>query len=189
VAVAASERQVVEAVPKRLFVAGEWREASGGGEFAVEDPATGEVLCRVADATAEDALAALAAADRAQRDWADTPPNERAELLWRAFEELRRRADELALLMTLEMGKALAESRAEVLYAAEFFRWFSGEALRLDGYVKRSGDGRSRLIVTREPVGPCLLITPWNFPLAMGTRKISVRRWRRAARWSGSPPS
>lgn len=171
-AVAASERQVVEAVPKRLFVAGEWREASGGGEFAVEDPATGEVLCRVADATAEDALAALAAADRAQRGWADTPPNERAELLWRAFEELRRRADELALLMTLEMGKALAESRAEVLYAAEFFRWFSGEALRLDGYVKRSGDGRSRLIVTREPVGPCLLITPWNFPLAMGTRKI-----------------
>lgn len=171
-AVAAAAREVVEAVPKALLIAGEWRSATGGGRFAVEDPATGEALCEVADATSSDALQALAAAADAQASWARSAPNERAEILWRAFERLRARADELALLMTLEMGKPLAESRAEILYAAEFFRWFSGEALRLDGYLKRSGDARSRILVAREPVGPCLFVTPWNFPTAMGTRKI-----------------
>ena len=99
-------------------------------------------------------------------------PNERSEILYRAFELLNERADELALLMTLEMGKAVAESKAEITYAAEFFRWFSGEALRIDGYYKTAGNGASRVLVMRQPVGPCYFITPWNFPNAMGTRKI-----------------
>ena len=112
------------------------------------------------------------AAAEAQADWAATPPNERSEILYRAFTMLNERADDLALLMTLEMGKSLAESKGEIAYAAEFFRWFSGEALRLDGYLKNAGNGQSRVLVMRQPVGPCYFITPWNFPTAMGTRKI-----------------
>lgn len=166
------ERRVVEAVPKQLLIGGTWRDATGGRTFAVEDPATGATLCEVADATPEDALAALDAAVAAQESWAATPPNERSEILHRAFLMLGERADELALLMTLEMGKALAESKGEIAYAAEFFRWFSGEALRIDGYFKTAGNGQSRVLVMRQPVGPCFFITPWNFPNAMGTRKI-----------------
>lgn len=167
-----TETSVIDAVPKQLLIGGQWRDATGQQTFAVEDPATGEVLCEVADATADDARAALDAAVAAQASWAATPPNERSEILHRAFLALGERADELALLMTLEMGKAVAESKGEIAYAAEFFRWFSGEALRVDGYYKTAGNGQSRVLVMRQPVGPCYFITPWNFPNAMGTRKI-----------------
>jgi succinate-semialdehyde dehydrogenase/glutarate-semialdehyde dehydrogenase len=166
------ERKVIEAVPKQLLIGGEWRDATGGATFGVEDPSTGETICEVADATPDDARAALDAAVAAQASWAATPPNERSEILHRAFLALGEQADELALLMTLEMGKALGESKGEIAYAAEFFRWFSGEALRIDGYYKTAGNGQSRVLVMRQPVGPCYFITPWNFPNAMGTRKI-----------------
>ena len=171
-AVATQEQQVLDAVPKQLYVGGEWRDASEGGTLEVEDPATGEPLCEVADSTPDDAIAALDAAVAAQPEWAAAPPNERSEILYRAFEALGERADELALLMTLEMGKAVAESKAEIAYAAEFFRWFSGEALRVEGYFKAAGNAQSRVLVMRQPVGPSFFITPWNFPTAMGTRKI-----------------
>ena len=169
---ATEEHRVVEAVPKRLLIGGEWRDADGGGTFTVEDPSTGEPLCEVADGSADDALAALGAAADAQEEWAAHAPRERGEILRRSFEALNDRADELAVLMTLEMGKPLAESRAEVIYAAEFFRWFSEEAVRADGRYTVSADGTHRTIVMTRPIGPCLLITPWNFPMAMGTRKI-----------------
>jgi succinate-semialdehyde dehydrogenase / glutarate-semialdehyde dehydrogenase len=170
--IATEEQAILDSVPKELPIGGEWREASSGERLAVEDPSTGEVLCEIPDATPDDARAALDAAASAQPEWAATPPNERGEILWRAFEALRERTDELALLMTLEMGKAVAESKAEIAYAAEFFRWFSGEALRLEGYYKVAGNAQSRVLVMRQPVGPCFFITPWNFPTAMGTRKI-----------------
>jgi succinate-semialdehyde dehydrogenase/glutarate-semialdehyde dehydrogenase len=163
---------VLDRVPTGLYIGGEWRAAAGGGTLAVEDPGTGEVLAEVADATADDARAALAAAQAAQAAWAAYPPRERGEILRRAFAELMERQEELALLMTLEMGKPLAESRAEIAYAAEFFRWFAEEAVRIDGRFATAPDGRSKLLVMKQPVGPCLLITPWNFPMAMGTRKI-----------------
>ena len=169
---ATQEQAVIDAVPKQLLIGGEWRDASGGDTLAVEDPATGETLCEVADATPDDAKAALDAACAAQKEWAATPPNERSEILYRAFEALGERAEELATLMTLEMGKTIAESKAEIAYSAEFFRWFSGEALRIDGNYKVAGNGASRVLVMRQPVGPCYFITPWNFPNAMGTRKI-----------------
>jgi len=156
-----------------LLIGGEWREAIGGATLAVEDPATGKPIAEVPNGGADDALAALEAASQAQESWSRTAPNVRSEILYRAFEAIRERADELALTITREMGKALQESRAEVAYAAEFFRWFAGEALRIDGNYKVSGDGASRMLVVRQPVGPCLLITPWNFPLAMGARKVS----------------
>jgi succinate-semialdehyde dehydrogenase/glutarate-semialdehyde dehydrogenase len=167
---ALAERDVVAAIPQGIWIGGEWRDT--GKTLAVEDPATGEVLTEVADASAEDALAALDAAAGAQEAWAAHPPRERGEILRRAFEELMARQDELALLMTLEMGKPLAESRAEIAYAAEFFRWFAEEAVRIDGRFATAPNGASRLLVMKQPVGPCLLITPWNFPMAMGTRKI-----------------
>ncbi|HEY5054475.1 MAG TPA: NAD-dependent succinate-semialdehyde dehydrogenase [Solirubrobacterales bacterium] len=166
----AAEATLVDRVPKGLFIAGDW--LSTPDTVTVEDPSTGEVLAEVADATEQDALAGLAAADGAQGRWAATAPRERGEILRRAYEEIIARRDELALLMTLEMGKPLAESRGEVAYAAEFFRWFAEEAVRIDGRYADSPDGTSRLLVMKQPVGPCLLITPWNFPLAMGTRKI-----------------
>jgi succinate-semialdehyde dehydrogenase/glutarate-semialdehyde dehydrogenase len=169
---ATSERAVVGAVTPRLFIGGQWREATGGATFAVEDPATGEVLTEVADATPEDGLAALGAAVAAQAEWAAHPPRERGEILRRAFEALNDRADELALLMTLEMGKPVAESKTEIAYAAEFFRWFAEEAVRVDGRYAVAPNGKGRLLTMRQPVGPCVLITPWNFPMAMGTRKI-----------------
>ena len=170
--IATREQGVVDGVEKRLYIGGEWREAGGGATFAVQDPATGESLCEVADATPDDAKAALDAAVAKQAEWAATPPNERGDILWRAFEMLTERADDLALLMTLEMGKAVAESKAEITYAAEFFRWFSGEALRIDGNYKVAGNAASRVLVMRQPVGPSFFITPWNFPNAMGTRKL-----------------
>lgn len=167
-----TEEGVVAAAPKRLLIGGEWRDASGGATFAVDDPSTGEPLCEIADATADDARAALDAACQAQAGWAATPPNARSEILQSAFELMAERSDELALLMTLEMGKSVTESRGEIAYAAEFLRWNAGEALRLTGDFKVAGNGASRVMVMRQPVGPCYLITPWNFPTAMGTRKI-----------------
>jgi succinate-semialdehyde dehydrogenase/glutarate-semialdehyde dehydrogenase len=167
-----SERRVIDGVKKSLFIDGEWREAAGGDTMVVEDPSTGEALCEVADARPEDALAALGAASEAQAGWKEHPPRERGEILRRAFEKIMRRTDELALLMTLEMGKPIAESRGEILYAAEFLRWFSEEAVRIDGRYAVAPNGAGRLLTMKQPVGPCLMITPWNFPAAMGTRKI-----------------
>jgi succinate-semialdehyde dehydrogenase/glutarate-semialdehyde dehydrogenase len=166
------EQDVVGKVAKGLFIGGEWRDATGSATLSVEDPSTGESLCDVADATPEDAMAALDAACAVQAEWAATPPRERGEILRRAYEAVVARADELALLMTLEMGKPVAESRAEVLYAADFLRWFSEEAVRIEGRWATAPNGGMRMLTMRQPVGPCLLITPWNFPLAMGTRKI-----------------
>jgi succinate-semialdehyde dehydrogenase / glutarate-semialdehyde dehydrogenase len=171
-AIATKEQSVVDNVAKQLYIGGEWRDASGGETLAIEDPATGEALCEVADGTPEDATAALNAAVAMQAEWAATPPNERSAILYRAFEALNERADDLAVLMTLEMGKTVAESKAEIAYSAEFLRWFSGEALRLDGYYKVAGNGASRVLVMRQPIGPSFFITPWNFPMAMGTRKV-----------------
>jgi succinate-semialdehyde dehydrogenase/glutarate-semialdehyde dehydrogenase len=170
--IATRERTVVDAVNPRLYIGGRWREASGGRTLPVEDPATGEVLCEVADADSDDALAALDAAVAAGAAWAAHPPRERGEILRRAYEVITARVDDLALLMTLEMGKPIAESKAEVAYAAEFFRWFSEEAVRIDGRYSVAPNGKGRLLTMKQPVGPCLLITPWNFPMAMGTRKI-----------------
>ena len=166
------ESTVLAAVPKALFIGGQWRDAAGGKTFPVNDPATEQTLCEVADGTAHDAAAALDAASGAQDDWAQTPPRDRSEILRRAFERLNERSDDLALLMTLEMGKPLKESAGEVSYAAEFFRWFAEEAVRIEGRWSRNPAGPGRLLTMRQPVGPCLLITPWNFPIAMGTRKI-----------------
>ena len=132
-------------------------------------------------------MAALDAAVDKQAEWAATPPNDRAGILWKAFELMVERADELATLMTLEMGKPLAESKAEILYAADFFRWFSGEALRIEGNYKQFANGTSRVLAMRQPVGPALMITPWNFPMAMGTRKVGRRSPPAARPWSSRP--
>lgn len=163
---------VVRDVPKQLFIGGDWRDAESGRTLSVDNPATGEELCQIADASPADGRRAVEAAVAAQAAWAATPPRVRSEILRRAFDIIIARTEDLALLMTLEMGKPLAEARAEVAYGAEFFRWFSEEAVRIDGGMMTAPDGRNRLLVARQPVGPCLLITPWNFPLAMGTRKI-----------------
>jgi succinate-semialdehyde dehydrogenase / glutarate-semialdehyde dehydrogenase len=167
-----SETTAVEAAPTQLFIGGEWRAAGGGETLAVEDPSTGETLVEVADATPDDAAAALDAAVAVQDEWAAHPPRERGEILRRVFEAMTGRADELALLMTLEMGKPLAESKAEIAYAAEFLRWFSEEAVRIEGRFATAPNGVGRLITMKQPVGPCYAITPWNFPAAMGTRKL-----------------
>ncbi|MGH8999458.1 MAG: aldehyde dehydrogenase family protein, partial [Acidimicrobiia bacterium] len=166
------ERAILERVPRQLFIDGKFRDAGDGATFEVEDPATTEVLCSVSDGGADDAGAALDAAAASQPAWAATPPRERGEILRRAFEIITDRSDELALVMTLEMGKPLAESKAEVAYAAEFFRWFAEEAVRISGRYAPVPNGAGRLVTMAQPVGPCLLITPWNFPMAMGTRKI-----------------
>jgi succinate-semialdehyde dehydrogenase/glutarate-semialdehyde dehydrogenase len=167
-----AESDVVAAVPKQLLIGGSWTPAASGRTVAVEDPATGETIAEIADGDATDALAALSAADEAQARWAATPSRERGEILRRSFEALMDNADDLALLMTLEMGKPVAESRGEIAYAAEFFRWFSEEAVRIPGDYRPAPAGGSRMITVRQPVGPVLLITPWNFPMAMATRKI-----------------
>jgi succinate-semialdehyde dehydrogenase / glutarate-semialdehyde dehydrogenase len=166
------ERSVVDAAPKGLFIGGRWRDAGSGATLSVEDPSTGAVLCDVADATADDAVAALDAAAGVQQTWAETAPRERGEIMRRVFDLMTQRSGDLALLMTLEMGKPIAEAEGEVAYAAEFFRWFSEEAVRIDGRWSVNPAGAGRLLTMKHPVGPCLLITPWNFPIAMGTRKI-----------------
>ena len=168
---APEEQKILEQVPKQLYIDGEWRDGSKG-TFSVEDPSTGETLVDVADASEDDAKAALDAAAAAGPEWAAYPPRERGEILRRAFEKIIAHEDELALLMTLEMGKPLKESKAEVAYGAEFLRWFSEQAVRIEGRYATSPNGQGRLLTMQQPVGPCLLITPWNFPLAMGTRKV-----------------
>ncbi len=157
---------------RALFIGGQWRQAASGIRFGVKDPADGSIITEIADASAEDALAALDAAVAAQADWATSAPRDRGEILRRAFELLTERADDFAELMSLEMGKPLAEARGEVTYGAEFFRWFSEEAVRIHGRWMQAPAGGSRLLTIRKPVGPCLFLLPWNFPLAMGTRKI-----------------
>jgi succinate-semialdehyde dehydrogenase / glutarate-semialdehyde dehydrogenase len=171
-AAAADEARVVEGVHKQLLVGGKWRDAEAGRTMPVEDPSTGETIAEVSDASPGDGMAALQAAVAAQESWAATPPRDRGEILRRAFELITERSDDLALLMTLEMGKPLAESKAEIAYGAEFFRWFSEEAVRVAGRYSVAPNGATRLLTMKQPVGPCLMITPWNFPLAMGTRKI-----------------
>ena len=168
----ADEARVLGAVPTDLLIGGKWQPAAQGGTMPVEDPATGQTVAEVASGDASDAMAALEAAHAAQPGWAATPPRERSEILRRAFEALTRDADDLALLMTLEMGKPLAESKAEIAYAADFLRWFAEEAVRIEGDFRTAPNGTARIVVLRQPVGPCLFITPWNFPMAMGTRKI-----------------
>ncbi len=164
------EREVIESVPTGLFIGGTW--TSTAATMAVEDPSTGQVLTEVADATPDEAAAALDAAVEAQPAWAATAPRERSEILARAYALLMEEQERLALIMTLEMGKPLAEARGEIAYAAEFFRWFAEEAVRIDGGYMTAPAGGSRFLVAKQPVGPCILITPWNFPMAMGTRKI-----------------
>jgi succinate-semialdehyde dehydrogenase/glutarate-semialdehyde dehydrogenase len=169
----ARERAVLESVPRGLFIGGSWRDAEGGGTLKVEDPSTGETVAEVADGQPGDAKAALAAAAEAQGEWAVSAPRDRGEILRRAYEAIVAKADELALLMTLEMGKSVAESKAEISYAAEFFRWFSEEAVRIHGRYMVNTTGKGRILTMRQPVGPCVFVTPWNFPTAMGTRKIA----------------
>ncbi|MFD0483298.1 NAD-dependent succinate-semialdehyde dehydrogenase [Kineococcus sp. GCM10028916] len=167
------EKELLSEVPTGLFVGGAWRPAEGGRTVDVEDPSTGQVLVAVSDASVADGTAALDAAVAAFPGWAATPTRERAEVLRRAFDLITARADDFALLMTLEMGKPLAEARGEVTYGAEFFRWFSEEAPRISGRYAQNPVGGSRLLTLKQPVGPVLAILPWNFPLAMGTRKIA----------------
>jgi succinate-semialdehyde dehydrogenase/glutarate-semialdehyde dehydrogenase len=169
---ATTQKSLIDSVPKGLFIGGAWRAATGGGTLAVEDPSSGATLAHVADATVADGKAALDAAVAAQGEWAATPPRDRGEILRAAFERITERAEDFATLMTLEMGKTLAESRGEVTYGAEFFRWFSEEAVRIHGRWSTAPNGATRLLTMKKPVGPTLMITPWNFPLAMGTRKI-----------------
>jgi succinate-semialdehyde dehydrogenase/glutarate-semialdehyde dehydrogenase len=158
---------------RRLRIGKEWRDAESGATFPVEDPATGRVIAQVSDAGVEDGLAALAAADEAAASWAATPPRQRAELLLATYDALMERRDAVAGLITLEMGKPLAEAHAEVRYGAEFFRWFAEEAVRIEGRYSVAPNGGYRILTVPKPVGPCVFVTPWNFPLAMGARKIA----------------
>jgi succinate-semialdehyde dehydrogenase/glutarate-semialdehyde dehydrogenase len=168
-----SESELLAKVPTRLFIGGEWVESTSGRSIEVHDPSTGAVIHTIADASVADAAKAMDAAADAQAGWAATAPRVRGELLRGAFDLLQERADEFALLMTLEMGKPLAEARGEVTYGGEFLRWFSEEAVRISGRFGTNPEGTGRMIVTHKPVGPSFLITPWNFPLAMATRKIA----------------
>ena len=168
-----TEAELLAKVPTQLFIGGEWVDSTSGRSIEVHDPATGLVLATIADASPEDGATALDAAVTAQAEWAATAPRVRGEILRRAFDLLQERADEFALLMTLEMGKPVAEARGEVTYGGEFLRWFGEEAVRIQGRYGRNPEGTGRMIVTHLPVGPSFLITPWNFPLAMATRKIA----------------
>jgi succinate-semialdehyde dehydrogenase/glutarate-semialdehyde dehydrogenase len=171
-AATADETRVVEGVKTQLFIGGEWRDASEGATLAVEDPSTGETIAEVADATNADADAALAAATEAFKTWRNVAPRDRADILRRAYDLIHERTDELALLMTLEMGKPVSESKAEIAYANNFFRWYSEEAVRINGRFTVNETGKGRVLTLKQPIGPCVFITPWNFPMAMGTRKI-----------------
>src|SRR3954469_16257289 len=171
-AVATNEQQVLDSIPTKLYIGGEWVDGSEGDTIAVEDPATEETLVEGASGNKQDAFRALEAAVAAQKEWAATPPMERGEILRRAYEAMKERADDLALLMTLEMGKPVEESKAEITYAADFFWYYAGEASRISGHYGVSYNGKGRVMVMQQPVGPTILITPWNFPMAMGTRKI-----------------
>jgi succinate-semialdehyde dehydrogenase/glutarate-semialdehyde dehydrogenase len=157
-------------VPTGLFIDGEW--TSNGRTLPVTDPATEETLVEIADGTPDDGLAAVAAAYRALPGWAATPPRQRAECLRKAWALMIERSESIARLMVLENGKALRDAQGEVTYAAEFFRWYAEEAVRIDGMVTTAPAGTNRILVVRQPVGVSVLVTPWNFPAAMATRKI-----------------
>ena len=167
-----TESELLAKVPTQLYIAGKWVSGNGKGSIAVEDPATGKTLAEIANANASDGLLALTAADEASESWAKVAPRERAEILRRAFEIVKSRSEEFATLISLEMGKPIAEARGEVTYGNEFLRWFSEEAVRISGRYGSSPEGTGRMLVTHRPVGPAFAITPWNFPLAMATRKI-----------------
>jgi succinate-semialdehyde dehydrogenase/glutarate-semialdehyde dehydrogenase len=160
-------------VPTDLFVGGAWVPAGSGDRFDVLDPATGAVLASVADGGVEDAMAAVDAADAAAAGWAATAPRVRAEVLRAAFEAMTAQGESLARLISFENGKALVDARGELAYAAEFFRWYSEEAVRASGQVMTAPSGANRILVLQQPVGICVLVTPWNFPAAMATRKIA----------------
>ncbi|MBX6327579.1 MAG: NAD-dependent succinate-semialdehyde dehydrogenase [Pseudolabrys sp.] len=159
-------------VPTDLWIGGKWRKASDGGRFDVIDPATERIIASVASATVEDAIAAIDAAEAAFEGWASRKPRERAEILRRSYELIMRDAERFAKLITLENGKALPDSRSEVAYAAEFFRWYAEEAVRNIGDVSRAPASGARILVHHKPAGIAVLVTPWNFPAAMATRKI-----------------
>lgn len=159
-------------IPEQLFIGGDWIESEDGSTFEVSDPATGQVIAQIADATPADGIRALDAAVAAQDAWAATPPRQRGEILRRTFDLLMARRDDFALLMTREMGKPLSEAQGEVSYGGEFLRWFSEEAVRIAGRYGTNPEGTGHMVVSQRPVGPCFLVTPWNFPLAMATRKI-----------------
>jgi succinate-semialdehyde dehydrogenase/glutarate-semialdehyde dehydrogenase len=159
-------------VPASLLIGGEWTGGRGGRRMPVINPATEDVLAEVADGTAEDAMDAVSAAYQALPAWAGTPPRERAECLRRAFHIMTSRADALARLMVVENGKTLRDAKAEAVYAAEFFRWYAEEAVRLDGALSIAPSGANRILVQLQPAGVSVLVTPWNFPAAMATRKI-----------------
>jgi succinate-semialdehyde dehydrogenase/glutarate-semialdehyde dehydrogenase len=169
---ASAEQAVLDGVKTQLFIGGQWRDAAEGGTLPVEDPATGETIAEIADATPDDAEAALAAAHETFREFRNHPPRERGDILRRAYDLITERTDDLALIMTMEMGKPIAESKAEITYAANFFRWYAEEAVRINGRYTVNETGNGRVLTLKQPVGPCIFITPWNFPLAMGTRKI-----------------
>jgi succinate-semialdehyde dehydrogenase/glutarate-semialdehyde dehydrogenase len=158
--------------PTQLMIGGGWLDASDGRTFAVSDPATGEVIANVADGSEADGLSAVTAAHDALPGWAATPPRQRAEVLRRTFQLMTERTEELARLIVRENGKALSDARGEVTYAAEFFRWFAEEAVRAGGDLHTAPSGANRIVVLRQPIGVSVLVTPWNFPAAMATRKI-----------------
>jgi succinate-semialdehyde dehydrogenase/glutarate-semialdehyde dehydrogenase len=160
-------------VPRQLLIAGAWQNAGGGDTVDVINPSDASVITEIADANVEDGLAAVDAAAAAFPEWAATPPRRRAEILRRCFDLMTERSEQLAHLISLENGKALADARGEVAYAAEFFRWYSEEAVRIIGDVSTSPSGANRILVQHEPIGVCVLITPWNFPAAMATRKLA----------------
>jgi succinate-semialdehyde dehydrogenase/glutarate-semialdehyde dehydrogenase len=170
---AQQEAELLDRVPTGLFIGGEWVDAEGGATFDVHDPSTNAVIRSIADGSPADGIRALDAAVAAQDEWAATPPRTRSDILRRAFELVQQHKEDLALLMTLEMGKPLAESRGEVVYGAEFLRWFSEEAVRINGRYGLNPEGTGRMVVSQRPVGPSFFITPWNFPFAMATRKIA----------------
>jgi succinate-semialdehyde dehydrogenase/glutarate-semialdehyde dehydrogenase len=167
------EASVLDKVESRLFIGGEWVDAEGGKTLEVADPSTGETIKVIADASPADGIKALDAAVAVQDEWAKVAPRQRGELLRRAFDLLTERKEEFALLMTLEMGKPIAEARGEVVYGGEFLRWFSEEAVRISGRYGLNPEGTGHMVVSQRPVGPSFFITPWNFPLAMATRKIA----------------
>ncbi|MGB3730666.1 NAD-dependent succinate-semialdehyde dehydrogenase [Microbacterium sp.] len=170
---AANEQELLARVPGGLFIGGQWSDAEQGRTFDVHDPSTDQVIASIADASPADGMRALDAAVAAQDAWAATAPRTRSDILRRAFDLVQAHKEDLALLMTLEMGKPLAESRGEVVYGAEFLRWFSEEAVRITGRYGSNPEGTGRMIVSQRPVGPSFFITPWNFPFAMATRKIA----------------
>ena len=168
-----NEQELLDRVQSGLGIAGKWEASSSGATFDVQDPATGEVIKTIADATVEDAVRALDAAVAVQDEWANTPSRVRSNILRRTFDLLMERKEEFALLMAMEMGKPIQEARGEVVYGGEFLRWFAEEAVRVQGDYRQNPEGTGNMVVSHLPVGPCYFVTPWNFPLAMATRKIA----------------